>query len=156
MPYAFITSNGYIKAIHPKVSPFYRLTDGEWIAPYNPPQHDPKVEIVEPIQPVTTSEVQFTISPHPEAAQRVKEHKISVIQQALDKGARDRGYDNILSAVTYGLDSASPFYLEGLAYAKWRSDCWATGFQILSQVEANVIPVPEDQELVNMLPALEI
>ena len=63
MSYASINPDGSIKAVHRKISPFYRLEPGEWLAKYNPPPFDETIATITPIEPVTTLEVQFTITP---------------------------------------------------------------------------------------------
>jgi hypothetical protein len=63
MSYASINPDGTIKAIHRKVSPFYRLEPGEWLAGYNPPPFNELTQKVTPIEPVTSPDVQFTIAP---------------------------------------------------------------------------------------------
>jgi hypothetical protein len=156
MAYAYLTLNRYIRLIAPKLSPFVRLEPGESIVDYNPPKLDPKLYFITPVQPVTGDKVEFTVQENPDAPDYIKNQKIQVIQHHLDKGAHARGYDSILSAVSYAVDVNSPFYTEAVAYAQWRSQVWATGFQILAEVEAGTRPVPTDEELIALLPALNL
>lgn len=154
MGYAFITEDNQIRLSMYKISPFEVLLPGERIATYSIPEYDSELETVAPIVPVTGDNVEFTISPLPNQADRIKRRKSKVIQDWLDSKAHERGYDSILSAVSYSTDSIGPFYAESLVYSRWRSDCWATGYQILADVENGLIPLPSDAELILMLPAL--
>lgn len=155
MSYAYLTPNRYIRSVVLKLSPFVRLAEGESIAEYNPPQLDPKLQHVLPRQPVTGNVVEFDVIDNPNAAEHIKTQKIQVIQDHLDSGARTKGYSNILSAVSYAVDHASPFFNEAVAYAQWRSQCWAKGFEILNAVERKEIPIPTDPELIALLPSLK-
>jgi hypothetical protein len=156
MSYAYLTLNRYIRLIAPKLSPFVKLEPGESIVEYNPPKLDPKLYFITPVQPVTGDKVEFIVQENPGAPEYIKNQKIQLIQNHLDKGAQQRGYDSILSAVSYAVDQNSPFYAEAVAYAQWRSQVWATGFQILAEVEAGTHPVPTDEELLALLPTLDL
>ena len=154
MGFAFITMDNQIRLTMNKISPFEQILPGERIAAYNMPEHDSELETVSPVTPVIGDTVQFSISPTPNQLEVVKKRKSKVIQDWLDTKARERGYDSILSAVSYSTDTLGPFYAESLVYSRWRSDCWAAGYQILANVEVGLIPLPSDAELILMLPAL--
>lgn len=80
----------------------------------------------------------------------------SLIQSMLDKEARKLGYDNCNSVCTYVDTGVAKFDAEGVAFRKWRSAVWAKGYELLAEVQAGTRPVPAEEELVAMLPALEI
>ena len=80
---------------------------------------------------------------------------IDAVQQHMDAAAKALGYDDIKSAVTYAEEPSVPkFQQEGQAFRAWRSQCWAAGYVVLSQVEAGQRPVPTAAELIAELPEL--
>jgi len=158
MRYAFVTPQGFIRKVINKPDPRDNPLLGERMLPYDPPAHDVDMFIVSPQQPVAAEAeaISFTLTPREDAAERVKNARIARIQEHLDRSAQAKGYDSILSAVTYGLDPGSPFYQEGLEFARWRSACWARGFEILDEVTQGLRPIPSNDELIALLPTIEV
>lgn len=78
----------------------------------------------------------------------------SQIQTMLDDKAREMGYDDIRTAVTYADEPAVPkFQSEGKALRAWRSRVWARGYEILGAVEAgNALPPANWEALRSQLP----
>lgn len=71
----------------------------------------------------------------------------------LDAKARERRYDNrITCALRAGF--AGPFHAEGVAFAQWMDACNAAAYQIMSDVMANLRPIPTVSEFLGELPAL--
>lgn len=79
---------------------------------------------------------------------------MAAIQTHLDAGARDRGYDSILSACSYA-SAPGPFQSEGVAYAAWRSAVWTHGYAVLDAVQAGGV-APTIEELLSGLPVLAL
>lgn len=79
---------------------------------------------------------------------------VAAAQAHLDAVAQQRHYDNILSLCTYASSSIRRFAAEGQAGVDWRDACWATGYQVLAEVQAGVRPVPTPEEFVALLPAI--
>lgn len=156
MPFAYITADNQIKMVTQKVSPFVRVEPGERLAQYNPPNLDPLIYDIAPVTPVIGDNVTFTVTPKPDVGEYIKVTKIALIQRHLDGKAKERGYDSILSAVSYAVDQNSPFYAEAVAYASWRSAVWFRGFEILAEIESGSRSVPSDVELISLLPELQI
>lgn len=77
----------------------------------------------------------------------------NAVQQHLDIAARQRNYDNIVSACSY---AAAPniFQAEGIAYLNWRAAVWQTCYGVLGAVEQELRPAPTIAELIAELPAL--
>lgn len=75
------------------------------------------------------------------------------VQNHLDAAARQRNYDNIVSACSY---AAAPnvFQAEGIAYLNWRASVWQTCYGVLGAVEQALRPAPTIVELIAELPAL--
>lgn len=63
-------------------------------------------------------------------------------QALLDSRARERGYDGILSGVSYLDDPHPPFAAEAAALKAWRSAVWAYATAALAEVEAGARPAP--------------
>ena len=87
--------------------------------------------------------------------EHVKAQLSELIQRHLDSAAHARGYDSILSAVTYAGEPAVPaFQAEGQAFRAWRSLVWARCYQLAAEVQAGKRPVPTPEALIALLPAL--
>ncbi len=155
MPYAYVTQNGYIRLIAPKLDPFTRVQSGERLAKYDPPNIDTSLYTATPVQPVVTDDVEFMVTPVPNFIEVIQKKRTQQVQQHLDRKAQEKGYDSILSAVSYGVDTNSPFYQEALVFAAWRSSVWSSCFNILNDVLANNLDIPSESELISMLPTLE-
>lgn len=68
MAIAYVNAEGAILEVAGRPSPFRKLDAGQRIVGYMPPAYDPESEVVTPVLPVTTSEVQFIITPLPNAS----------------------------------------------------------------------------------------
>lgn len=74
----------------------------------------------------------------------------------LDATARDMGYDDIKTAVTYADEPAVPkFQNDGIALRRWRSLVWAKAYEILDDVKAGERMQPSAEELLSELPPFE-
>jgi hypothetical protein len=155
MGFAYITKDGDIRLAVNKVSPFERLQEGERLATYNLPEVDNELYAVSPVIPVTGDSVEFTIEERPDILDKVKLNKNKVVQNYLDTKARERGYDSIISAVSYSSDATCPFYNEGISFSRWRSSCWVKAFEVLNPI-TQVSSMPSDEELINSLPLLQL
>ena len=76
-------------------------------------------------------------------------------QELLDAKAREKGYDDIVSACSYaGYENA--FKAEGEAFGKWRSEVWSKGYAILKDITEGRRKLPESfKEILDELPILE-
>jgi hypothetical protein len=87
---------------------------------------------------------------------KIKSAEIA-IQMHLDAAAIANGYDNILTASSYAaLPAGSPFQAESAAFSLWRAQCWATAYQILAAVKTGTRVEPTADELIALMPALEL
>ena len=80
----------------------------------------------------------------------------NLIQSLLDKEAQALGYDNCLSVCSYMDTGVQKFDDEGSCFRKWRSAVWNTGYEILDKVKSGKMEIPSEEELIKMLPKLEI
>lgn len=91
-----------------------------------------------------------------ELAAALQAQYTALIQSMLDKEAQKLGYDNCNSVCTYVDTGVAKFDAEGVAFRKWRSAVWAKGYELLAEVQAGTRPIPTEEELVELLPKLEI
>ena len=80
------------------------------------------------------------------------------VQAYLDGAAKDAGYDDIKSAVSYADEPAVPkFQAEGQAFRTWRSLVWDACNQILADVLSGARPKPASAvALIAELPELQL
>ena len=78
------------------------------------------------------------------------------VQRFLDKKAQELLYDNCLSVCSYVDTGVKKFDDEGRAFRTWRSAVWAKSYEILAEINAGTRNNPTEEELMAMLPKLEI
>lgn len=76
-------------------------------------------------------------------------------QELLDAKARERGYDDILSACSYaGYDN--DFRAEGEAFGIWRAKVWKYGYALLNAIAEGKHKMPKSfDEILAEMPTLE-
>jgi hypothetical protein len=77
-----------------------------------------------------------------------------LLDEHLDKKAQERGYNTIHTASLRAALINSPFHAEGVAYGEWMDACNAKGYEILANVQAGEIPLPDEVEFIALLPVL--
>lgn len=83
----------------------------------------------------------------PTAAQ-IQKALADAVQQSMDDKARDYGYDNLNSVVTYAEEPSVPkFQAEGQAFRAWRSLVWKECYVIMDEVNAGARDIPTEAEL---------
>ena len=132
-----LASQGWLIAEEPILWSQKEYVNGEVVDKPIPPAPEP------PPPPV----------PYIPTAEEIKQQLINAVQAHLDSVAKAKGYDNILSAVTYAGDTIVPqFDLEGQAYKTWRTQVWAFCYAYLADVQAGTKAVPTSAELIALLP----
>jgi len=82
---------------------------------------------------------------------------VSAVQAHMDAAAKDAGYDDVKSAVTYADEPAVPrFQAEGRAFRAWRSLVWAKCYELLDAVQAGTRPPMTAEQVIAELPALNL
>jgi hypothetical protein len=155
MPYAYVTTEGNIRLVVNKVSPFERLQEGERLVGYNPPEYDESFYFIKATIPVVGDDTSFEVLLREDSLDKAKDLKQKLVQSHLDSKAKEYGYDNILSAVSYAYDQDCPYYSEGLAFSQWRSACWRTCFAVLNEC-TTFDQVPSDEAFLQSLPLLNL
>lgn len=76
-------------------------------------------------------------------------------QELLDKTAKEHGYDNIQSLVSYISDINKTYASEAKVAKNWRSKVWTTLYDILNKLKNNEIIVPKCwKEIEEQLPKI--
>ncbi len=75
----------------------------------------------------------------------------SAVQAHLDATARNRHYDNIVSACSYA-GAANRFQVESIAFIQWRAAVWGHCYQALADVQAGTRTAPTAAALIAELP----
>ena len=79
------------------------------------------------------------------------------MQYHLDEKAREYGYDNIYTAVSYAEEPSVPkFQIEGKAFREWRSLFWLSVNEIKNTVIEGSRQMPNIDELILELPKLNL
>lgn len=91
-----------------------------------------------------------------EKAEQLQQQYTNMIQRMLDAEAQKLGYDHCNSVCTYVETGVRKFDDEGAAFRKWRSAVWARGYELLAEVQAGTRSIPTEEELLELLPKLEI
>lgn len=77
------------------------------------------------------------------------------IQELLDTKAREKGYDDILSACSYA-GYENEFKAEGEAFGIWRAKVWKYGYALLEAISKGEKALPKSfEELMKELPKFE-
>lgn len=134
-----LAAQGWLISADPIVWAENQYIDGEIVPIPAPPEPEPYVPTPE------------------EVAEQTKQQLIWSVQNHLDTAARQLGYDDIKTAVTYADEPAVPkFQTEGKAFRAWRSLVWAACYATLADVLDNKRDVPTVDELLAELPVLEV
>ena len=91
-----------------------------------------------------------------ELQQRIQIQLTYAVQNVLDSKAQELMYDNCLSVCSYVDTGVAKFDAEGKAFRAWRSAVWAKGYAILDEVKTGRRAIPTEEELIAMLPQLNI
>ena len=99
------------------------------------------------------AEVQTVEDKQMEALAALKQSLTSAVQKHMDKTAKERNFDDILSLCTYATSAKPKFKAEGQAGVEWRDDVWLYCYAELDKVLAGERGTPTTQELIDELPA---
>jgi hypothetical protein len=91
------------------------------------------------------------VDPNPTA-----ESLVAHLQFFMDRMAREHGYDDLKTAITYRGDPNPKFAAEAEAFFMWRSSIWTLAYQRLALVGAGEATLPTLEEAISMLPLLSL
>ena len=79
------------------------------------------------------------------------------LQLHLDNKAKEYGYDNIYTAISYAEEPSVPkFQVEGKAFRSWRSLYWFAVNQVKAEVASGTRQIPTIEALIEELPKLDL
>jgi hypothetical protein len=81
---------------------------------------------------------------------------LAAVDAHLNAAATAKGYDSILAASLRAALPASAFHAEGVAFGTWMDAVYAKCYEVLAQVLAGEIEEPTRDELLAMLPELQL
>ncbi len=87
---------------------------------------------------------------------RIQKQLTDAVQRVLDNKAQELLYDSCLSVCSYIDTGVTKFDDEGRAFRAWRSQVWAKCYEILDEFNTGTRAIPTEEELMAMLPKLEI
>jgi hypothetical protein len=149
-------SIGGLRKDNPQVSFPNNPTD-EMLASYNvfpvvgtSPNYDPATQVAEPNGCAFNGarwETSWTVRDKTaeeivEDQQRIQDQIVQATQQRLDEFAQTKNYDGILSACTYATSPTAIFAAEGQYCVNQRDATWAKLYQILTEVQLGLRPMP--------------
>lgn len=79
---------------------------------------------------------------------------VKAAQARLDTFAKEKGYDNILSACSYATSTNPTFAAEAATCIALRDATWATFYTLQAEIQAGTRQMPTKEELVTLLPVL--
>lgn len=81
---------------------------------------------------------------------------LSGVDAHLNAAAQAKGYDSILSASLRAALPNSAFHAEGVAFGTWMDQVYAKCYEVLALVTAEAMPEPTREQLIALLPALNL
>lgn len=133
----------------PDASELVELSQDEYHAIFDA-QRLGKIIIVEGGAPLT-------VDPAAPTWEQQKLEFTTAVQRLLDDTAKNAGYDDIKTAISYADEPAvARFQADGIAFRAWRSRVWEKCHEQLALAEAAYPDVPTVAELLAELPVLEL
>jgi hypothetical protein len=81
---------------------------------------------------------------------------LGAVDAHLNAAATAKGYDSILAAALRAALPISLFHAEGVAFGTWMDAVYAKCYDVLAQVLSGEIEEPTKDELIAMLPVLQL
>lgn len=162
-------SHDQVRKANPTISfpKYFETAEGyDWVNFTQIPSFDPSTHFCREISPVQQDDqwnqawevVAYT---EEEIAARnaaqlneLKNSASQSIQEALDAFARERGYDNILSACTYATSANTTFAAEGQRAIELRDATWTKLYEIFTEIDAGTRSDFEYEDNKDEFPAL--
>lgn len=97
------------------------------------------------------------VPPSPAAGlERLKVALLGKVDAHLNAAAQAKGYDSITTAALRAALPESRFHAEGVAFGTWMDEVYAFCYDLFDQVQAGEADVPTADELLEMLPTLQL
>ncbi|CUU82990.1 Uncharacterised protein [Campylobacter hyointestinalis] len=106
---------------------------------------------------LSEQEIEELSKPKEPTLEEIKAKFISDVDALLSQKAHEKGYDNIATAASYAA-MPNPFYDEGVAFFKWRSEVYTYCYSILEKVRKGELEISEENiaKVMNDIPQLEL
>ena len=78
----------------------------------------------------------------------------NLVNNYLDNIARQKGYDNIISARSYA-GYENDFQLESQKFVKLSASCWSLAYSIIDDLKNGTLESITDEEFISRLPTFE-
>jgi hypothetical protein len=85
--------------------------------------------------------------------EQIKYKLESALDRHIDSVAQAKGYDNRLTCLSYAAFD-NPWQQEAIVFGVWRSNCYTTAHQIMSDVQAGTRDIPTEEQLISEMPAM--
>jgi len=117
---------------------------------------DPNVDTGMPHIAIGTVREVAPVVREPTEAEQLAAYETEV-QLHMERAAQARGYDSLMTAISYADEPAAPqFQEEGIAFRAWRSACWLKCHDVLNAYQAGDRAAPTVAELIAELPTLGV
>ncbi|MBE2985488.1 hypothetical protein CCAL6883_09115 [Campylobacter sp. RM6883] len=109
------------------------------------------------LKKLTQKELEELNKPKEPTLEEVKAKFLSDVDALLNQKAHEKGYDNIATAASYAA-MPNPFYDEGVAFFKWRSNVYTYCYGILEKVQKGELEISEENiaRAMSDMPRLEL
>lgn len=94
------------------------------------------------------------VEPAPSVEDRIRVLRARIASH-LDAAAQAKNYDSIITAALRAA-YPGPYHDEGVAFATWMDACWSAAYALLAQWSAGELEEPSPEELIAMLPTLNL
>jgi len=99
------------------------------------------------------------VQPEPEPQPNFEQRAaalLGAVDGHLDSAAQAKGYDNRNTFYMRAAVPSSPFYREGIVFAIWMDAVYAKCYEVLAAVQSGAMTEPTQQQLLALLPALNL
>ncbi|MBE2986658.1 hypothetical protein CCAL12920_08280 [Campylobacter sp. RM12920] len=109
------------------------------------------------LKKLSKKEEQELNKPKEPTLEEIKAKFLSDIDTILNQKAHEKGYDNIATAASYAA-MPNPFYEEGVAFFKWRSEVYTYCYGILEKVQKGELAITDENiaKVMQNMPKLEL
>lgn len=124
-----------------------RMADGGLILPAHPTDEELMLAGIEKVE----------VGANPLSLEEQKDALLKKLDRIMYLKAKQYGYDNIVSAITYKDSHIEKFRIEGAAFKVWRDETYARALTYFEDVVAGKVELPKtDAELFALMPKFSL
>ncbi len=105
---------------------------------------------------ITDEEAEELRKPPPETPEQTIARLEATLDRYLDSVANSYRYESIRTMATYDGDPNPKFDAEGKAAKAWRSACYTRSVEIIDEVLSGQREVPSEDELIALMPKIDL